>query len=78
MTVYIKDFIVHLQSQDLFGIFTAISRKVVGKSGFEFAVLQRNLKEWHERSWTYAMALDVCLRVLKEKTTKEVLTATVS
>ena len=56
MTVYIKDFIVHLQSQDLFGIFTAISRKVVGKSGFEFAVLQRNLKEWHERSWTYAMA----------------------
>ena len=66
MTVCIKDFIVHLQSQDLFGIFTAISRKVVGKSGFEFAVLQRNLKEWHERLWTYAMALDVCLRVLKE------------
>ena len=28
--------------------------------GFEFTVFQRNLKEWHERSWT------VCLRVLKE------------
>ena len=43
--------------------YTAISRKVVGKSasdnperyygGFEFTVLQRNLKEWHERPWTY-------------------------
>ena len=21
--------------------------------GFEFSVLQRNLKEWHERPWTY-------------------------
>ena len=21
--------------------------------GFELTVLQRNLKEWHERSWTY-------------------------
>ena len=42
---------------------TAISRKVVVKvyatilkgivDGFEFSVLQRNLKEWHERPWTY-------------------------
>ena len=31
--------------------YTGISRKVVG--GFEFTVLQRNLKEWHERPWTY-------------------------
>ena len=28
--------------------------------GFEFFVLQRNLKEWHEK------AMDVCLPVLKE------------
>ena len=45
-------------------MFTAISRKVVGKGvrdnpdtaivvGFEFTVLQRNLKEWLERPWTY-------------------------
>ena len=43
--------------------YTAISRKVVGKSardnpkgiegGFEFTVLQRNLREWHERPWRY-------------------------
>ena len=49
---------------------TAISRKVVGKvhatipkgivGGFEFTILQRNLKEWQERPWK------VCLRVLKE------------
>ena len=42
---------------------TAISRKVVGKmhatipkgtvSGFEFTVVQRNLKEWHKRPRTY-------------------------
>ena len=46
--------------------YTAISRKVVGKSardnpkvvvgGFEFTVLQRNLKEWIQG------AMDVCLR----------------
>ena len=44
-------------------IHVPISRKVVGKSaspstkgivgGFEFIVLQRNLKEWHERPWIY-------------------------
>ena len=44
-------------------IYTAVSRKVVGKvhatipkgivGGFEFTVLQRNLKKWHERPWTY-------------------------
>ena len=48
-------------------MYTATSRKVVGKSardnperywgglkgGFEFIVLQRNLIEWHERPWTY-------------------------
>ena len=27
-----------------------ISKGIVG--GFEFTVLQRNLKEWHERPWT--------------------------
>ena len=40
---------------------TAISRKVVGKiacgnpigivGGFDFIVLERNLKEWYERPW---------------------------
>ena len=40
--------------------YTAISRKVVGKSsrdnperylgGFEFTVPQKNLKEWHEKA----------------------------
>ena len=28
-----------------------IPKGIVG--GFEFAVLHRNLKEWHERPWTY-------------------------
>ena len=42
---------------------TAISRRVVGKSapdnpkgivgGFDLTVVQRNLKEWQERLWTY-------------------------
>ena len=42
---------------------TSFSRKVVEKvrstipkgivGGFEFTALQRNLKEWHERSWKY-------------------------
>ena len=35
-----------------------IPKGIVG--GFEFAVPQKNLKEWHERPWT------VCLWVLKE------------
>ena len=52
--------------------YTAISRKVVGKSasdnlerycgGFEFTVLQRNLKEWHERPWTYTYFKKGCRR----------------
>ena len=46
-------------------VHATIPKGILG--GFEFAVLQRNLKEWHERPWTYAMALDVCLRVLKER-----------
>ena len=28
-----------------------IPKGIVG--GFEFTVLQRNLKKWHERPWTY-------------------------
>ena len=36
-----------------------IPKGIVG--GFEFNVLQRNLKEWHKRPWT-------CLRLLKEAT----------
>ena len=31
-----------------------IPKRIVG--GFEFAVLQRNLKEWHKRQWTYVCA----------------------
>ena len=50
-------------------VHATIPKDIVG--GFEFAVLQRNLKEWHERPWTYVCA---CQR----KATKEVLTATVS
>ena len=62
-------------------VYTAISRKVVAKvnatipksivSGFEFTLLQRNLKEWHERPWTY---VSEC----KRKATKVGLKATVS
>ena len=50
-------------------VHATIPKGIVG--GFEFAVLQGNLKEWHERPWTYVCA---CQR----KATKEVLTATVS
>ena len=39
--------------------------------GFEFAVLQRILKGWHEMPWTYVCAY-------QRKATIEVLTATVS
>ena len=52
--------------------YTAISRKVVGKSasdnperycgGFEFTVLQRNLKQWHEGPWTYTFFKERCRR----------------
>ena len=30
-------------------------------AGFEFTLLQRNLKEWHERPWR-----EICWRLLKE------------
>ena len=39
-------------------VHATIPRGIVG--GFEFTVLQRNLREWHEE------AMDICLRVLKE------------
>ena len=39
-------------------VHATIPKGAVG--GFEFTVLQINLKEWHERPWK------VCLRVLKE------------
>ena len=32
-------------------VHATILKGIVG--GFEFTVLQRNLKEWHERPWTY-------------------------
>ena len=32
-------------------VHVAIPKSVVG--GFEFTLLQRNLKEWHERPWAY-------------------------
>ena len=40
-------------------VHATIPKGIVG--GFEFNVLQRNLKEWHKRPWT-------CLRLLKEAT----------
>ena len=42
-------------------VHATIPKGIVG--GFEFAVLQRNLKEWHKRPWEL---MGVCLRVLKE------------
>ena len=42
-------------------VHATIPKGTVG--GFEFAVLQRNLKEWHKRPWEL---MGVCLRVLKE------------
>ena len=35
-------------------VHATIPKSIVG--GFEFAFLQRNLKEWHERPWTYVCA----------------------
>ena len=32
-------------------VHVTIPKGIVG--GFKFTLLQRNLKEWHERSWTY-------------------------
>ena len=32
-------------------VHATIPKGIVG--GFEFTVLQRNLKDWRERSWTY-------------------------
>ena len=51
-------------------MFTAISRKVVGKSvhatipkgiegGFEFTVFQRNFREWQGRQWVLKEATKV-------------------
>ena len=39
-------------------VHATIAKGIVG--GFEYTVLQRNLKEWHKSPW------NVCLRVLKE------------
>ena len=38
-------------------VHATIPKGIVG--GFEFTLLQRNLKEWHERPWTYVCE---CLR----------------
>ena len=46
-----------------------IPKGIVG--GFEFTVLQRNLREWHKRPWTY-----VCQ--CKKKAAKEGSTGTVA
>ena len=35
-------------------VYATTTKGIVG--GFEFAVLQRNLKEWHKRRWTYVCA----------------------
>ena len=35
-------------------VHVTIPKGIVG--GFEFVVLQRNLKEWHKRPWTYVCA----------------------
>ena len=32
-------------------VYATILKGIVG--GFKFTVLQRNLREWHERPWTY-------------------------
>ena len=50
-------------------VHVTIPKGIVG--GLEFTVVQRNLKEWHERPWTYVCD---CLR----KATKVGSTATVS
>ena len=50
-------------------VHATITKGIVG--GFEFTVLQRNLKEWYERPWMY-----VC--ECKRRTTKAGSTATVS
>ena len=50
-------------------VHATIPKGIVGS--FEFILLQRNLKEWHE------MPTEICLRVLKENK-KEGSTATVS
>ena len=50
-------------------VHATISKGIVG--GFEFTILQRNLKEWHEPPWTY-----VC--ECQRKATKVGSTATMS
>ena len=48
---------VYLRCLQLFGerlsekVHATIPKGIVG--GFEFTVLQRNLKKWHEREWNY-------------------------
>ena len=36
-------------------VHATIPKGIVG--GFEYTILQRNLKEWHERPWTYVCEL---------------------
>ena len=57
LTTYIQLFRERLSEK----VHATIPKGTVG--GFEFAVLQRNLKEWHKRPWEL---MGVCLRVLKE------------
>ena len=35
-------------------VHATIPKGIVG--GFEYTILQRNLKEWHEKPWTYVFA----------------------
>ena len=35
-------------------VHATILKGIVG--GFEYTILQRNLKEWHEKPWTYVFA----------------------
>ena len=66
-------------------MYTAISRKVVGKSArddlerycgwFEFTILQRNLREWHERPWIYVCK---CYRKVTKVGSKATVSGTVN
>ena len=52
-----NNFLFYVRHIQLFGerlserVHSTIPKGIVG--GFEFTVLQRNLKKWHERPWTY-------------------------
>ena len=58
MSVLLREKCIHIQ---LFRerlsekVHATIPKGFVG--GFEFTVVQRNLKEWHERPWTYVLLL---------------------